>query len=460
MKKWLALISLTLVFTLAACGGGEGSGDSTDPSDPDGSGSNNEIVLSYADWGDQDLNEALVEAFMEEYPNIRVELRQDISGAGGEFTDNLINAQAAGVLPDVFAIDNVPTGLGNGMLLDITEYFDADPETDLIYPNIKEAAVYNGARYAVPSFQFIRGVYLNISLFEEYNIAIPDKDWTYDEFIDVARQLRQAGRNDYIYGIDPWYGNLDFEVVVPTQDDVNMGYNTWDGVQFNFTDQAWIDAYNLNLQLNSENVAAAFTEDELADIGADVWPWFAGYIGMKIDGSWNMWMIDDMFEQNNLEVGFWPYPGGDAGQFPPTILDFSVVSSQTDHPEEAYLLAKWMTFGQQGWQTRLDIMEERGDMWLDRFPISDVDEIWDRADQYVDYVEGLRESVDNFEQAKPDVDKWLPGYKSFWEWVNNEENDYLNRIAEGLVTPEVFASEWEEEINRRVDTALTDLGLD
>ena len=458
MKKWLAILSLTLVFTLAACGGGDT--DPSDPSNPSDPGGTNEIVLSYADWGDQELNQALIDAFMEEYPNVRVELRQDITGAGGEFTANLLNAQAAGVLPDVFAIDNVPTGLANGMLLDITEYFDADPETELIYPNIKDAAVYNGARYAIPSFQFIRGVYLNITLFERYNIDIPEKDWTYEEYVDIAREIRQAGRNDLVYGIDPWFGTLNLESIIPMQDAADVGYNTWDGEQFNFTSQAWIDAYNLNLQLNSENVVAAYTEEELATLGAEAWPWFDGYIGMRVDGSWNMWMIDDMFEQNGIEVGFWPYPGGDAGQFPPSILDFSVVSSQTENPEEAYLLAKWMTFGQQGWQVRLDAMEERGDMWLDRFPITDVPEIWDRADQYVDYIEGLRESVDKFDQAKPDVDKWLPGYKSFWEWVNNEENDYLNRIAQGLVTPEVFAAEWEEEINRRVSTALTDLGLD
>jgi multiple sugar transport system substrate-binding protein len=247
---------------------------------------------------------------------------------------------------------------------------------------------------------------------------------------------------------------LDFDSIWPTQDFADVGYNTFDGEKFNFTSQAWIDAYNAKLDLYARNVVAAHTEEELAILG-DIWPWLEGYIGFKIDGSWNLWMIDQMRDEYGLDVGFWPYPGGAAGQFPPTILDFTVVSSQTENPEEAYLLAKWMTFGRQGWATRLDVMEERGDLYLDRFPVADYPEIWERASDYLDYVEGVRESVELFEFSKPDVDKSLPGYKEFWEWVNNDDNQYFTRISEGLITPEVFASEWETKINELVGNALS-----
>lgn len=412
-----------------------------------------EIVLSYADWGDAELNQILIDAFEAKYPNITVELRQDITGSGAEFTGNLLNAQAAGVLPDVFAIDNVPTGYYNGMLLDITEYWDNDPETDLVYPNIAATAIYNGSRYAVPSFQFIKGIFINMNIFDTYNIPLPDYDWTYTEFIDIAREIRQTGKNDYIYGIDPWYGSLDFETTFPMQDYAEVGYNTWDGERFNFTSQAWIDAYNLKLDLMAENVVAAFTEAEMAILG-DIWPWYEGYIGLKIDGSWNLWMVEQMWMDNGIELGFWPYPGGAAGQFPPTILDYQVVSSQTENPVEAYMLAKWMTFGREGWAIRLQAMQDRGDLMIDRFPVSDIPEIWEEIEFFTAFVDGLQENVDLLPYGKPDTDKWLPGYKQFWEWVGNEENDYWNRINNGLVTPEVFAPEWEEQINQMIEDAL------
>ena len=412
-----------------------------------------EIVLSYADWGDAELNQLLINAFEAKYPNIQVDLRQDITGSGAEFTGNLINAQAAGVLPDVFAIDNVPTGYYNGMLLDITEYWNNDPETQLVYQNIAETGVFNGQRYAVPSFQFIKGIFVNMTLFDSYNIPLPDYDWTYTDFIDIAREIRQVGKTDYVYAIDPWYGSLDFETTFPMQDFAEVGYNTWDGTEFNFTSQAWIDAYNLKLQLMSENVVAAFTEQEM-DIIGDVWPWYEGYIGMKIDGSWNLWMVEQMLAEKSIEIGFWPYPGGAAGQFPPTILDYQVVSSQTEHPEEAYMLAKWMTFGREGWAVRLQAMRDRGDLMIDRFPVSDIPEIWADIEDFTFLIQGLQENVDLLPYGKPDTDKWLPGYKQFWEWVGNPENDYWNRINAGLVTPEVFASEWEAQINAMVAAAL------
>ncbi|XMB72202.1 hypothetical protein RJI07_08865 [Mycoplasmatota bacterium WC30] len=421
--------------------------------------SQDNIVLSYADWGDDELNQALIASFMEKYPNITVELRQDITGAGAEFTGNLINAQAAGILPDVFAIDNVPTGINNGMLMDVSEFFDIDPDTQLIYPNIRDTAVYNGLRLAIPSFQFIKGIYINITLFDTYNIPLPYYDWDYDEFMEIAIEIRQTGLNDSVFGIDPWYGDLDFEATFPTQDFADVGYQTWDGTQFNFSSQAWIDAYNTKLNLRAQDVVGNYTPEELAALGTD-WPWYDGLIGMKIDGSWNLGLVDSMWDDNNIEVGFWPYPGGDAGQFPPTILDYACVSSQTDYPLEAYLLAKWMTFGKEGWLTRLDLMDERGDLYLDRYPIADYPEVWAAAENYTFYIEGLQESIDLLEYSKPDVDKWLPGYKSFWEWVGNDENDYWNRIGDGLVTPEVFALEWETKLNQLVQDALSEIGQD
>ncbi len=414
-----------------------------------------EITLSYADWGNQEMNQILVNAFMEKYPDITVELRDDIGGTGGAFTGNLINAMVANVLPDVFAIDNVPTGYTNGMLLDVKEYWDNDAETDLVYDNIAETGIFGGSRYGMPSFQFIKGIYLNITLFETYNIPLPDKDWTYTEFIALAREIRQVGQNDLVYGIDPWYGGLDFETTFPMQDDADIGYNTWDGTQFNFSSQAWIDAYNLKLSLMDEHVVAIYTEEELEVIG-DIWPWFEGLVGMNIDGSWNLWMIDDMYEANGMEVGFWPYPGGAAGQFPPTILDYVCVSSMTEYPQEAYLLAKWMSFGKEGWLLRLAEMKDRGDLYLDRYPISDYPEVWTETEYFVDYVEGLRENLAIIEFGKPDTDKWLPGYKSFWEWVSNEDNDYYTKINAGLVTPEVFAYDWEQKINELVQAAIND----
>ena len=425
-----------------------------------------EITLTYADWGSPTINQALADAFMELYPNITVILRSDITGTGGAFTQSLLNAQAAGVLPDVFVIDNVPTGFSNGMLYDVTDFWNNDPDTHYVYPNIKDTAVYNGSRFALPSFQFVKGIFMNLTLFDQYNITIPEKDWTYEEFVDIAIEFRQAGIADYVYGIEPvhYTGDLDFEIIWPTQDFANIGYNTWDGTQFNFSSQAWIDAYQAKLDLWAQDVVIDYgnlSEEELSVYGEGS-AFIQGYVAMSIQGSWELWYVDHMYDNYGYEVGFWPYPGGAAGQFPPTVLDYTVVSSQTSYPYEAYLLAKFMSFGREGWMTRLDAMEDQGVTYLDRFPVADYPEVWDRImynefgapSDLLFYVEGVQESIDLFEYSKPDVDKWLPGYSSFWEWVGNDDNDYWTKINDGTITPDVFAAQWEEKINEFVSTAL------
>ena len=114
MKKLFTLLMvLVLGFVLYACGGED------DPIDPNGP--TQTIALSYADWGDPEFNQRMIDAFEEEYPHIDVTLRTDIEGSGEAFTGNLVTAAQAGLLPDVFATDNVPTVINAGLTLDVAE---------------------------------------------------------------------------------------------------------------------------------------------------------------------------------------------------------------------------------------------------------------------------------------------------------------------------------------------------
>ncbi|HRY78712.1 MAG TPA: hypothetical protein P5154_08125, partial [Candidatus Izemoplasmatales bacterium] len=160
------------------------------------------IELTYADWGDQEFNQRMIDAFMVMYPNIRVTLRTDITGSGAAFTGNLVTAAQAGLLPDVFATDNVPTVVNADLTMDVAALWDADPDTQYVYDNIALTAVYNGKRFAVPSFQFLKGILINLDIFGEANLqtvsgkyriddwGYPEKDWTFSEFIETAKAIK------------------------------------------------------------------------------------------------------------------------------------------------------------------------------------------------------------------------------------------------------------------------------
>ena len=123
MKKILALLMVVLFgLGLVACGnGGTDTEVPTDPNQTVPTGPVQTIELTYADWGDQAFNQMMIDAFMEKYPHIRVTLRTDITGSGATFTGNLITAAQAGLLPDVFATDNVPVVINAGLKLEVAQ---------------------------------------------------------------------------------------------------------------------------------------------------------------------------------------------------------------------------------------------------------------------------------------------------------------------------------------------------
>lgn len=486
MKKITSLLLLVVVsILLVACGKvGEGN-----------NGGTKIINLTYADWGDEEFNQAMIDAFMKEYPHIKVKI-DPVGGTGAEFTGNLI-AQAQGdFLPDVFAIDNVPTVIKEGLTLDVAQYWDADEDAKLVYSGIAETGVYNGKRYAVPSFQFFKGIFINKTIFKDpekgltpvegkYRLdeeGLPLKDWTYSEMVEIAKAITNYTVNDkstFVSGLGLWYGAADFQQIWPFMDDPNVGYDTWDGTKFNYTSDAWKDAMRAKVDLMDNvkypGVTSNFPADDtefLAELG---WMIATGYHAMQIDGTWNFGAVTQALE-NNQELGFWPYPGGEGGQKVPTILDYQCVSSQTRHPEEAYLLAKWMTYGKQGWLTRLDLLQKRRDEEIAKgdpishlimFPVADYPEVWEKVDQFLHdkdgniYIDGLQDILDNIENAQPDLDKWLAGYKDFWTWVHDEEDNpyrWVNLLEQGPTAVDTFAAEWNKKINEVVQEALQNLG--
>jgi multiple sugar transport system substrate-binding protein len=475
-------LSVVALFLLAACGTtSNGTTSSSETLQP--------ITLSYADWGNQELNQRMIDLFQAKYPHITVELRQDITGSGATFTGNLVTAAQAGLLPDVFATDNVPTIINAGLTLDIAQYWDADEDAQLVYDNIALAGVYNNRRFAVPSFQFLKGVLMNLDIFERANLqtvegeyridndGYPVKDWTYEEFVNVAKAIKNfdlVNTENLVVGMDTWYGSPDFQQVWPTMDDANTQYDTWDGSQFNYTSDSWIEAMQAKVDLHqlTDGTTTRFSEEDYnLEENAELRTYMiqTGYAAMDIEGSWQFWVIKDAIDERDFNLGFWPYPQGSAGLYPPTILDFQAVSSQTENPEEAYLLAKWMTFGRDGWDARLTLMEEDREAFieegvtpdfLDRFPVAAYPEVWTRVEALVDGIEGISEIFDRIEFSKPDLDKWLPGYKDFWAWVFDPENPFNwdSLVEAGSTAVPTYAEEWEEKINTLVGEQLTTIG--
>jgi multiple sugar transport system substrate-binding protein len=308
------------------------------------------------------------------------------------------------------------------------------------------------------------------------NDGYPVKDWTFDEFLAIAAAIKDFNPDNYqtgyMLGLDTWYGTPDFQQVWPMMDNASVGYDTWDGTRFNFSSSdSWKRAMTEKIALHAltDGTTTRFTAEFLeANQALNTYHILNGTVAMDIEGSWQFWVLNEA-EKNGINLGFWPYPQGSAGFFPPTILDYLAVSSATDYPEEAYLLAKWMSFGRAGYSARLNVLEARNALALaagelpqnlDRFPVADYPEVWARVNGLVEDIEGIDYILDNIDKARPDLDKWLPGYKDFWAWAFDPENPYNfdNLVTAGADSVPTWAAEWESQINSIVQQAFQTLG--
>lgn len=459
-----SLLLCSFIFVIVGCGnkgnngGGGGGGETPTPT----------VNLTYAEWGDQVVAQKMLDAFMDKHPNIKVTLDTSITGTGKAFTTNLIAAAQANMLPDVFVTDNVPSVIENGLVRDISEYWDADNDAKLVYPNIANTAVYKNAegkqvRLAAPSYQFIKGILVNTTLLKNLGIDIPEYDWTFDDFYAISKQVQKAGTigNFPVHAVNGYNGTVDFEKAMTAQAGVGLGYDSWNGNAFDYTNPEWIKYRKLTEEFYDTKLLEQLTAEEKEQFygSPDAWPFKEGHVAFGFEGSWNVISVLDEFAAKGQDVEFYPYPAGKEAK-EAVILDYMCVSSLTTYPKEAYELLKWMSFGREGWLARLEIMKESG-TGLDRYPVAEYPEVWENINTYMNGLNevknysGLIYCIQNIKNGAPDCDKWLPGYMDFWNYINDtaEEEGWYDKEAEQL------AREWTVLVNQYVDEAYKKLGL-
>lgn len=308
-------------------------GDDVDGLDPI---TTDDITLTYACWGlhekgEIEARDKQLEAFMEEYPNINVDFVEIDQDTWGEA---LYNLAASGELPDVFWVFSVTNAVANQWALDVTDMFDADPDTEEIYEGIRELSTIDGRRFHTPGIMFPHLIFLNKTLFDKYNEPLPDYDWTFDDFKDIA--VRLSHPEDYYFGTsNPIYFDL-----------MDAWYNGttrygWDGKDYNLG-ETWAEAWNLRLDWIDQKVVEWMNEEEKEEVLGDptAWPPGKGRVAMHIDWPWTIANFEDVVsEETGMEFLYYPLPQGPAGR-QMALVDNSVIAATTEHPREAWELQK------------------------------------------------------------------------------------------------------------------------
>ena len=181
------------------------------------------ITLTYMHFDNEQLVNAVADAFMAKYPNITVET-QAFSTDG--YNDTLLNLVQSGQTPDCFMIlGNCDFALSNALLGDMTSYWEADPENANILPSINNAKLgYYGTdkKLATPIKFFPDAIYCDLNVFETLNQEAPSTNWTWDEMIQLIKDCTVLDSPDgmayygcgYYNRLDSYYGIAAAQTIV------------------------------------------------------------------------------------------------------------------------------------------------------------------------------------------------------------------------------------------------------
>lgn len=160
-------------------------------------------VLGYTPGGSTatgKLTDAAVSAFMKANPNVKVQITGYSPDQAG-FTKVTQALQSVGTV-DVFRIpaDVLPLLVKQGLVSPIDNFLSASDKAD-IYPQVLDFAKIGGKITAWPLWVPPVGMYLNLDIFKERNVPVPSDTWTYDDFVNIAKQLTFTRSNgEKVYG--------------------------------------------------------------------------------------------------------------------------------------------------------------------------------------------------------------------------------------------------------------------
>ena len=405
MKKMLAFaLALLFVVAIAAgCGGGttdgggsggdgggggsadsggSGGGGSGGGSDSGGSGGEARIELVFSFWGDPSELDSTQEA-LDVYNNMQDKVHVTaMQIANEEYAERLQTMASAGNMPDCGMVnENTVIGWARDGLLKVYDIYSGETNKPLDYITFKDG----GQTVAYSAANEVLALWFNKQMFDDANIPYPpatlDKAWTWDEFVEVARQLTfdangnhpgEPGfdKNNIVqYGcyVNQWTWQLEVWALS------NGGsFYSQDGKSIVFDDaaiEAMQKVVDLHLVHNVAPFNAATTDSGFLDsLGA-------GNVAMCTEGQWATGFAS--FLEIDYGVGVLPYmktkaniaTGGPVGMF-----------ATTQHPEEVAEFIKWYTDEENnfalieaGWwmPTKMDWYTDEAllNRWIDDVPM-------------------------------------------------------------------------------------------
>lgn len=209
----------TAVPSSGASGGPSPSSAGSGSYTPPGADATGEITIN--NWGDPEgkaVYAAVAARFQQKYPNVTVTNNFNPFSGWGDYISKVLALIAAGNAPDIIniAIEGIELGVAKDLFLPLDDYFANDPAAQPLLDDLEPhqfdwlGRQRHGKHYAYPGIWNNMVVNYNTKMFADAGIERPSDDWTWDEFLDIAKRLTA---NDvygfahawFYFGMIPWF---------------------------------------------------------------------------------------------------------------------------------------------------------------------------------------------------------------------------------------------------------------
>ncbi|KJL48291.1 putative arabinose-binding protein precursor [Microbacterium hydrocarbonoxydans] len=314
-------------LTIAGLAGCSGSGESAD----------GPIELEYWAWTAQ--SQAVVDQWNKENPDIQVKYTD--AGGGTDSSTKLLTATRAGNAPDVALVEytTLPALVVADVPTEITDY--VDDIQDAFTEGTWAQTTFDGAVYGIPQDVGPMATIYRADRFAELGVTPPT---TWAEFRTAAEAIKAADPASVIAALPPT--EFGFWAGVATQAGGRWWSSEGDEWTVGIADEASLEVADFFEKLVDDGLISTdplLTPEYNAALNAGTmlsWPsavWAPGVIenvAADTSGGWEMSPLPRWDEEDPAV----PYQGGSA----------LVVTTSSDHPEEAAKFASWLNASEEG----------------------------------------------------------------------------------------------------------------
>lgn len=265
-------------------------------------------TLTISNWGDpndQAVYAAAAERFKAKYPNVTVNDNFTPITTWTDYINKIIADVAAGSAPDVIniAIEGVRQGISKNLFSPLTTYVANDPAGAALVGDVDQRLLdglsLDGTLYLLPNTWNTMLIYYNTKMFADAGIERPSDDWTWDDFLAIAKQLTTGDGETKVFGFALPYFNFG---LTPFWYSAGTSQLNADWTAGNMTDPKLIEAVTWVRDLVTTNAVSPQPK------GADPYQLFpAGKAAMTGAGHW---VVGSFKAADFADYDILPWPTG------------------------------------------------------------------------------------------------------------------------------------------------------